>query len=65
MVKPKTSKPSTAGRLLSLRDLPLLIITAGRLVYLASVKKKVAAKCKKHAVFFNELIKPQTVRLAE
>jgi len=35
------------------------------LVYLASVKKKFAAKCKKHAIFFNELIKQQTVRLAE
>ena len=35
------------------------------LVYLASVKKKFAAKCKKHAIFFNELIKQRTVRLAE
>lgn len=35
------------------------------LVYLASVKKKFAAKCKIHAIFFNELIKQQTVRLAE
>jgi len=35
------------------------------LVYLASVKKKFAAKCKKHAIFFNKLIKQQTVRLAE
>ena len=35
------------------------------LVYLASVMKKFAAKCKKHAIFFNELIKQQTVRLAE
>jgi len=34
-------------------------------VYLASVKKKFAAKCTKHAIFFNELIKQQTVRLAE
>jgi hypothetical protein len=39
------------------------------LVYLASVKKKFAAKCTirhgGHAIFFNELIKQQTVRLAE
>jgi len=35
------------------------------LVYLASVKKKFAAKCTEHAIFFNELIKQQTVRLAE
>jgi len=35
------------------------------LVYLASVKKKFAAKCKKHAIFFNELSKQQTVLLAE
>jgi len=54
-----------------LRDLPSLIITAGRLVYLASVKKKFAAKCtirhggQEHAIFFNELSKQQTVLLAE
>jgi len=35
------------------------------LVYLASVEKKFAAKCTKHASFFNELSKQQTVRLAE
>ncbi len=35
------------------------------LVYLASAKKKFAAECKKHAIFFNELIKQQTGRLAE
>jgi len=35
------------------------------LVYLASVKKKFAAKCTKTRNFFNELIKQQTVRLAE
>ena len=35
------------------------------LVYLASVRKKFAAKCTKHASFFNELSKQQTVRLAE
>ena len=41
------------------------------LVYLASVKKKFAAKCtirhggQEHSIFFNELIKQQTVLLAE
>jgi hypothetical protein len=41
------------------------------LVYLASVKKKFAAKCtirhggQEQAIFFNELIKQQTARLAE
>jgi hypothetical protein len=34
------------------------------LVYLVSVKKKFAAKCKRYAIFFNELIKQQTVLLA-
>ncbi len=42
----------------------MLAFKFARLVYLASVKKKFAAKCTKHAIFFNELIKQQTVLLA-
>ena len=49
------------GRILNI----MLAFKFAGLVYLASVKKKFAAKCKKHAIFFNELIKQQTVRLAE